>query len=343
MSPIRFLLLLLCLSLSPLCIRSITEAEALLAFKKSLSNAESLDSWKPESDPCKWEGVFCAKGKGEIRRIHLTKMSLSGNIDVNTLMEVKNLISLSLSNNSFEGHIPPFNLLKDLKALYISANKFSGEIPGDYFRDTTLRRIWLSDNEFSGKIPNSLGKLAGLNAIHLERNRFTGLIPDISQATVTELDVSGNELEGQVPVSMERFGAESFKENSGVCGKLVGKECVDERKKSSNLKVTISVIVGIVVVMVSLLVVSAVIKSKDGANGEFNAFGKEPVEEVVEVRVQGSSKGGVGGGGGDGSGDSNGGDCSKKSTDSSQRKVVVSKEVKKGLNKGRVPGWVILL
>ncbi|CAO2823134.1 unnamed protein product [Amaranthus hypochondriacus] len=338
MSPIRFLLLLLCLSLSPPCIRSITEAEALLAFKKSLSNVESLDSWKPESDPCKWEGVFCAKGKGEIRRIHLTKMSLSGNIDVNSLIEVKNLISLSLSNNSFEGPIPPFNLLKDLKALYISANKFSGEIPGDYFRDTTLRRIWLSDNEFSGKIPDSLGKLADLSAIHLERNRFTGLIPDISQATVTELDISGNELEGQVPVGMERFGAESFKDNSGVCGKLVGKECVDERKRRSNLKVTIGVIVGIVVVMVSLLVVSAVMKTKDGATGEFNALGKEPVEEVVEVRVQGSSKGGVGGGGGDGGGDSNGGGGSKKSTDSSQRKGGSEQGSRNGSQQGKNGG-----
>ncbi|XP_057537773.1 pollen receptor-like kinase 3 [Amaranthus tricolor] len=320
MSAVRFLLLLLCLSLSPPGLQSITEAEALMAFKNSLSNSESLDTWKPETDHCKWEGVFCDKGKSEIRRLHLTKMNLSGKIDVKSLIEIKHLISLSLSNNSFEGPLPPFNLLKDLKALYLSSNKFSGEIPGDYFMGTTLRRIWLSDNEFSGNVPESLGKLVGLSAVHLERNKFTGRIPEISQPSLTEFDVSGNELEGEIPVSMERFGVGSFKDNSGVCGKFVGTKCADTRKKGGNVKVTIGIMVGIVVVMASFVVLSAVMKSKDDENEEFNAINKEPTEDVVEVRVQGSSRSNRSSSGGGAGGGSTAGGSSRKSTDASHKK-----------------------
>ncbi|XP_021750117.1 pollen receptor-like kinase 3 [Chenopodium quinoa] len=293
MSAVRFLLLLLCLSLSPPCLLSITEAEALLAFKISMSNTEFLDSWKPNTDPCKdkWEGVFCEKQQPVIIRLHLTKMSLSGSVDVSSIAQIPNLKTLSLSNNSFSGPIPPFNTLKGLRSLYISSNKFSGEIPDDFFDGTTLRRLWLSDNEFSGKIPKSLGTLKGLMALHLERNKFTGSIPEISQDTLTELDMSGNMLEGQVPESMVRFGADAFKDNSGVCGKPVSKKCSVVRKNGNNVKVTIGIMVGIVVIMTIVLIVTTIKKSQNNNDEAFDVYNnKEPTEDVVEVRVQGTSR-----------------------------------------------------
>ncbi|KMT03383.1 hypothetical protein BVRB_8g190720 [Beta vulgaris subsp. vulgaris] len=311
MSTVGFLLLLLCLSLSPDCLLSMSEAEALLAFKKSMSNAESLDSWKPNSDPCKdkWEGVFCdEEGKGVVIRLHLTKMSLSGTIDVNTITQIKNLKTLSLSNNTFEGALPPFNMLKGLRALYVSSNKFSGEIPGDYFADSILRRIWLSDNEFS------------------------------------ELDMSGNQLEGQIPASMERFGADAFKDNSGLCGKPVSKECVNGKKTGGNVKVTIAIMIGIVVIMALLLLLSALIKSKNNQHEEeFDVLNKESAEDVVEVRVHGNAK--TGGGstrsqnGGGGGGSVGGGSSRKSSTnDSSSHKKGEHGSKKAGSQQGKNAG-----
>lgn len=347
MSTVGFLLLLLCLSLSPDCLLSMSEAEALLAFKKSMSNAESLDSWKPNSDPCKdkWEGVFCdEEGKGVVIRLHLTKMSLSGTIDVNTITQIKNLKTLSLSNNTFEGALPPFNMLKGLRALYVSSNKFSGEIPGDYFADSILRRIWLSDNEFSGKIPYSLGKVHGLMALHLERNKFIGAIPEISQESLTELDMSGNQLEGQIPASMERFGADAFKDNSGLCGKPVSKECVNGKKTGGNVKVTIAIMIGIVVIMALLLLLSALIKSKNNQHEEeFDVLNKESAEDVVEVRVHGNAKTGSGStrsqNGGGGGGSVGGGSSRKSSTnDSSSHKKGEHGSKKAGSQQGKNAG-----
>ncbi|XP_074269289.1 pollen receptor-like kinase 3 [Silene latifolia] len=298
MSAVGFLLLLLCLSLSPPVSLSITEAEALLTFKKSLTNTGKLSSWKENSRPCedKWEGVFCEEGKPIILRLHLTKMDLSGVVDINALSQIKNLKTLSLSNNSFSGPLPTFNQLAGLRALYISSNKFSGLIPGDYFAGTTLRRVWLSDNEFSGNIPESLGKLASLTALHLERNKFTGLIPDISQKSLTELDMSGNQLVGEIPVSMERFGADAFKGNTGICGKIVGIDCKKlQNGKGGNVATTIGVMIGIVVIMVLLLLVTTMMKSKN-KDDDFSVLRRESVmEDVVEVRVQGNSMKGGGG------------------------------------------------
>ncbi|KAL9224186.1 hypothetical protein vseg_000248 [Gypsophila vaccaria] len=323
MSAVRFLMLLICLSLSPPNSLSLTEAEALLAFKTSLSNTGGLGSWKVGSRPCedKWEGVFCEEGKPIIIRLHLQNMQLSGVIDINAITQIKNLKTLSLSNNSFSGDLPPFNKLTGLRALYVSANKFSGQIPGDYFAGTTLRRVWLSDNEFSGRIPESLGKLGSLTALHLERNKFSGAIPEMSQMSLVELDMSGNQLEGEVPKGMERFGVDAFKDNVGICGAFVGKECgeVTKGEKGGDVKNTVRVVIGVVVIMIVMLLLSTIMKSKS-KDDDFSVLGKEPMEDVVEVRVHGS--GGKGGGestrsmGGTGAG----GGSSKRSGDHSSHK-----------------------
>ncbi|KAL9242181.1 hypothetical protein vseg_016207 [Gypsophila vaccaria] len=320
MSTFRFLLLLVCLSLSPPQSLSITEAEALLAFKKALSNTARLGSWKENSRPCedKWEGVFCEQGKPVIIRLHLTKMDLSGAIDVASLTQIKNLKTLSLSNNSFSGPLPAFKQLTGLRALYVSSNKFSGEIPGDFFAGMTLRRVWLSDNEFSGKIPESLGKLAGLTALHLERNQFSGPIPDVSQQTLIELDMSGNRLEGEVPGSMERFGVDAFKENTGICGKFVGTDCKVKGQSGRSMKTTIGVMVGIVVIMLLLLLATTMMKKKKGK--DFNELNREPVEDVVEVRVQGNGAKSGGGSTRSVASAGGGGGSSKKSGDHSSHK-----------------------
>ncbi|KAK9697370.1 hypothetical protein RND81_08G033400 [Saponaria officinalis] len=343
MSAVRFLLLLLCLSLSPQNSMSITEAEALLAFKISLLNTEKLGSWREGSRPCedKWEGVFCEEGKPIIIRLHLQNMGLSGVIDVNALLEIKNLKTLSLSNNSFSGDLPFFNKLTGLRALYVSSNKFSGEIPADYFAGTTLRRVWLSDNEFSGKIPESLGKLGSLTALHLERNKFTGLIPDISQKSLVELDMSGNQLEGEVPKGMERFGVDAFKDNAGLCGAFVGKDCVVTIEgKGGDVKSTIGVVIAVVVVMTILLLLSTAVKSKS-KDDDFSVLGKEPMEDdVVEVRVHGS--GGKGGGESTRSvGSTGGGGSSKKSGDHSSHKKGGSEHgSRKGSQNGKSAGAI---
>ncbi|GMH16597.1 hypothetical protein Nepgr_018438 [Nepenthes gracilis] len=304
MFAVRFLLLLICLSLSPLFSISVTDSEALLAVKYALSNTQSLDSWKPDSDPCKdnWAGVFCLDGKNMIIHIHLPGMGLSGTIDVNALSQIRSLKTVSLINNSFTGPLPPFNKITGLKALYL--------------------RIWISFNKFSGKIPRSLGKVPNLQQLHLDNNEFSGLIPDISQKSLTDLNFSNNKLEGEIPASMLRFGATAFKGNADVCGKLTGMDCqtskstteaesattdkigstndttnsTKDTKGGSDSKTTIAVMVGIAVVMMVLLCLTMARKSRR-KDDDFSMLEKEHMDDMVEVHVHGHGAAADNGGG----------------------------------------------
>ncbi|GAB4853680.1 Pollen receptor-like kinase 3 [Ancistrocladus abbreviatus] len=336
MSAVRFLLLLLCLSLSPPKSFSLTEAESLLTLKKSLSNPQSLSSWKPGSPPCqdKWVGVFCSKAHSVVG-VNLPDMGLSGAIDVHALSQLPNLGALSLINNSFTGSIPLLNKLTQLRFLYLNKNKFSGEIPPGFFSgELAIKRLWLSDNQFSGKIPDSLGKLTNLQQLHLENNKFSGQIPDISQKSLKDLNFSSNNLEGEIPASMTRFGANAFKGNAGVCGPLMSVDCHakkntelsktahsnptnqsppsnDDAKSGSNsTKTIVGIIVGLLVVIMILLFLTTALKKSRRKDDDFSVLGKEPMDDVVEVHVHGSRMGSTKGGGGG----------SKKSAEGSHRK-----------------------
>ncbi|GAB4838088.1 Pollen receptor-like kinase 3 [Ancistrocladus abbreviatus] len=352
MFAVRFLLLLLCLSLSPPRCSSLTEAASLLTFKKSLSNPQSLSSWKPDSQPCqdKWVGIFCSNEKQSVMRIHLPAMGLSGTVDVDALNQLPELRAINLVNNSFTSPLPPFNKLIHLRVLYLKGNKFSGEIPPDFFSTVlALKKLWLSNNQLSGKIPDSLGKLTNLQQLHLENNKFSGPIPDISQKSLNDLNFSNNNLEGEIPTSMTRFGAKAFNGNAGVCGALTGTDCQAVKKTKSSeaaaakadqiaqsnpsdqsppsndkgksgggsTKTTVGVVMGLLGVVAVLLLLTTARKSRR-KDGDFSVLGKEPMDDVVEVHVHGSRAGSTKARKG-GSLGREGGGSSRKSADGSHR------------------------
>ena len=113
---------------------SISESEALIKLKRSMTNTEGMEMWGSGKTPCDanrtWVGVSCENGRVSV--LALEDMGLSGTIDVDALLELQALRVISFQNNSFSGPIPDFNRLGALKAIFLSRKQFSGEIPSNY-------------------------------------------------------------------------------------------------------------------------------------------------------------------------------------------------------------------
>ncbi|XVE70731.1 hypothetical protein DITRI_Ditri10aG0094400 [Diplodiscus trichospermus] len=279
-----------------LSIRSFTISDTLIKLKKSFTQGD-LNSWVPGSSPClkKWIGVMCS---GEtIIGLHLTGLRLSGSVDVQALLQLRGLRTISLVKNSFTGPIPEFNKLGALRAIYLSNNQFSGEIPNDYFTSMgSLKKIWLNENKFTGNIPESLMQLPHLAELHIEDNQFSGTIPSLKYPkVVTSINLSRNNLEGEIPESFSNFNASIFEGNVGLCGKPLETDCdkVQEPGASNptgenqgshpNAKVLITITT---LVMILFFVIVSINSAKRRRDNDFSVLSREPLkEEVLQVRV----------------------------------------------------------
>ncbi|KAL9325808.1 hypothetical protein ACSQ67_006453 [Phaseolus vulgaris] len=283
MAAVHLFFFLLLLSLLPLSL-PLTDNQALLALKKSFSNPQTLPSWIPDQNPCsaRWVGVICLNNG--ISSIHLTDLSLSGSIDIEALSQIPSLRSISFVNNSFSGPIPPFNKLGVLKALYLTNNQFSGPIPSDFFSQlASLKKIWLSYNKFTGPIPESITNLRFLSELHLENNQFSGRVPELKQ-DIKSLDMSHNNLQGQIPSSMSRFDPKSFSENKELCGKPLAIECESEPKASESTGWGLKVVILIFIAAV-LAGAFVIMRSKRQRDDDFSVMSRDNAEEVVQVHV----------------------------------------------------------
>ncbi|XP_059458959.1 pollen receptor-like kinase 4 [Corylus avellana] len=201
---------------------SASDAEILTKFKASLAHSKALKNWDPDVIPCEgnrgnWVGVICLNGN--VRGLQLENMGLMGTIDVDCLVTLSFLRTLSLMNNTFTGPIPDVKKLSALKSLYLSYNHFSGEIPDAAFEGMrSLKKVFLTNNEFTGRIPLSLASLPRLMLLGLDGNKFDGLIPDFHQKNLKKFNVSNNDLKGPIPASLSKMDSNSFSGNEELCG-----------------------------------------------------------------------------------------------------------------------------
>ncbi|OWM66557.1 pollen receptor-like kinase 3 [Punica granatum] len=320
LGPLTFLcIILLLITLTPERTDAMSQSDALLKLKRSFTNTNSLDSWSPSSDPCErtWEGIICYNGI--VTGLRLGEMNLSGKIDVDALLAIPGLRTISFVNNSFSGPIPEFNRMGTLKAIYLSDNQFSGEIAGDYFAKMgSLKKLWLSENQFTGNIPSSISQLSHLIELHLENNQFSGEIPSIDIPTLTSLNVSNNKLKGEIPPSLSKFDESSFAGNAGLCGGKLGQECPKEAEvpmppngnqgsgsndTSSNNQGTDSggshkssskIIIAVVIVLVLILIVAIFVILRMQRRGKveeanFDVLAKESADEPPIQRITSGS------------------------------------------------------
>nr|KYP59058.1 putative LRR receptor-like serine/threonine-protein kinase At4g31250 family [Cajanus cajan] len=190
-----------------------------MRFRSSLSNDSALRNWGNESNLCGWKGLLCRNGQ-TFYGLRLENMGLGGKVDVEALRELSNLTSFSVINNAFEGPMPEFKKLVRLRALFLSNNNFSGEIPDDAFEGMRrLKRVFLAENGFTGSIPKSLANLPRLWDLDIHGNGFEGNIPEFHQKGFRVLNMSHNQLKGQIPESLRDKDRSSFAGNKLLCGK----------------------------------------------------------------------------------------------------------------------------
>ena len=296
MAAVRFILIFFLLISLPSHSSSISEAEALLKLKQSFTNTQSLASWVPNQNPCssKWVGVICFDNV--VSSLHLTGLGLSGKIDIDSLLQIPTLRTISFVNNSFSGPIPEFNKLGALKALYLSFNQFSGPIPPDFFSHLgSLKKVWLNNNKFSGNIPDSLTSLRFLGELHLENNEFSGPIPEFKQ-DIKSVDMSNNKLQGAIPGTLSKYEAKSFAGNEELCGKPLDKACDPSLDSTSPLTDGSGQdggggtgwalkFIGILVVAALVVMFFTFINSKRRKDNDFSVMSRENNEDVIPVQV----------------------------------------------------------
>ncbi|KAH7837778.1 hypothetical protein Vadar_017892 [Vaccinium darrowii] len=130
-----------------------------------------------------------------------TGNSLSGNLPADLCNHLSNLKFLYLSDNEFEGQIPPgFQECSRLQLLALSRNRFTGRIPSEIGNLTMLKTLYISFNSLEGRNPSFLFNMS-LEEIYLPVNNFSGSLPRniCPKPLLRQLLIWGNKLTGNIP------------------------------------------------------------------------------------------------------------------------------------------------
>jgi Leucine-rich repeat (LRR) protein len=164
--------------------RMIPESER--AALIDLYNSTDGDHWNHNElwlgDPgteCSWYGVFCDESEMHVVLIFLPWNNLNGVIP-NSIGNLQNLSSLSLSDNQLSSLPESFGELKNLSYLYLYNNQLSS-LPESFGELKNLSDLYLYNNQLSS-LPESFGELKNLSDLNLSDNLFPSLylsIPEV--------------------------------------------------------------------------------------------------------------------------------------------------------------------
>jgi hypothetical protein len=181
---------------SALC--SAVAAQDTASTLESFYQATGGDQWRdntgwldPAVDFCDWYGVSCRGSQGGqqvIDRIELPANNLVGTLDLAALDEL-GLTELDLADNDLAGTLERAPV--GIHLMDLSNNRFEGALPALRSEDIPLI---VDDSPHTWRLAN---------------NRFSGPIPtNWSELRLRNLDLTGNELDGNAATAFEAIGRE---------------------------------------------------------------------------------------------------------------------------------------
>ncbi|GAB2281832.1 hypothetical protein Dimus_016396 [Dionaea muscipula] len=191
----------------------VSDASVLISIKANLIDPLdrlrdwNLSSYEDESSTlayCNWTGVFC-NSKGEVEKLNLSHMNLSGRIPPDDFQRLKSLSSLNLCCNGFSLFLPQSMAnLSWLTSLDVSQNSFVGSFPIGFGNAARLKYLNASANNFVGDLPYDLGNATMLETLDLRGSFLQGSIPASykSLQRLKFLGLSGNNLSGHIPAEL---------------------------------------------------------------------------------------------------------------------------------------------
>ncbi|KAM7266256.1 hypothetical protein ACFE04_004153 [Oxalis oulophora] len=141
----------------------------------------------------------------KLRYLDLQNNQFAGQFpDISGVIELRHLY---LNMSGFTGSFPWKALLNltELMTLSIGDNLFDPvEFPTEIFKLNKLNWLYLTNCSIQGKIPPEIGNLSGLINLELSLNNLTGDIPAeiVKLQNLWQLELYGNSLTGKLPVGL---------------------------------------------------------------------------------------------------------------------------------------------
>ncbi|PSS21372.1 Leucine-rich repeat receptor-like protein kinase [Actinidia chinensis var. chinensis] len=212
------------------------DTEALKEFKNgldpnSLSPGSCVSSWDFNFDPCdnlfgeKFTcGIRCdvvVSGSSRVTELALDQAGYAGSLG-SASWNFPYLQNLDLSYNNFVGPVPDSlaNLTR-LQRLVLSSNSLSGPVPDSIGSLTILEELHLDNNNLRGTISSSLNGLKSLIRLEIQGNKLSGEFPDLSQlSNLCFLDASDNSISGKLPSNFPASLFELAMRNNQIEGNI---------------------------------------------------------------------------------------------------------------------------
>ncbi|XP_031120480.1 receptor-like protein EIX2 [Ipomoea triloba] len=164
------------------------ERQALLDFKHGLEDDYGLlSSWGSsihQRECCNWWGVHCNNNTAHVTILdihaplddHGFILQLKGSKVSQSLLQLKHLVYLDLSNNDFQGNpIPEFiGSFGGLRVLSLMDANFAGTVPCELGNLTNLRVLNITGGGLKMNNLEWLSRLSSLRSIDLSGNDFSG-------------------------------------------------------------------------------------------------------------------------------------------------------------------------